>query len=121
MKGDFLGSFETLFLAVLKILGPKAYGMTIHEKMEELLVGSRIVSLGAVYTTMDRLESKGYVKTWHGGASPQRGGRKKRYANLTKAGEAELKRSLEQTVTIVRELGWLERRGLQALGKMVMV
>ena len=55
-RGDNLGEFEQLILAALMMLGPgeNAYGLTIHEQVEKLVTGLRIVSLGAVYTTLDR-------------------------------------------------------------------
>ena len=45
---------------------------------------------GALYTTLDRMEEKGIVRSWFGEATPQRGGRAKRYFALTKAGRAAL-------------------------------
>ena len=66
------------------ILGSEnAYGMTIHEQVEKLAARVRAVSLGSVYTTLDRLEQKGHVKSWFGGATKQRGGRSKRFFEIT--------------------------------------
>src|ERR1035437_1938200 len=88
-KGDNLGEFEQLILTALMILGSgeNAYGMTIHEQAEKLASGLRLVSLGAVYTTLDRLEKKGYVRSWFGGATAERGGRSKRFFEITGSGE----------------------------------
>src|ERR1035438_6837857 len=86
-KGDNLGEFEQLILTALMILRENAYGMTIHEQMEKLASGLRLVSLGAVYTTLDRLEKKGYVRSWFGGATEERGGRSKRFFKITGSGE----------------------------------
>src|SRR5580704_13202828 len=82
-KGDNLGEFEQLILAALLILGENAYGMTIHEQVEKLAAGVRSVSLGSCYTTLDRLEQKGFVKSWFSGPTPERGGRSKRYFEIT--------------------------------------
>src|SRR5436190_14377672 len=94
-KGDYIGEFEQLILAALLILGENAYGMTVHEQVEKLAAGVRSVSLGSCYTTLDRLEQKGYVKSWFGGATEERGGRSKRYFQIQAAGELALKRSMQ--------------------------
>jgi len=109
-KGDNLGEFEQLVLAALLMLGPTGYGMTIHEQVEKLAAGVRSVSLGSVYTTLDRLEQKGYVKSWFGGATEERGGRSKRYFEIQAAGELALKRALRvagNMLTGLREIGGL--------------
>jgi PadR family transcriptional regulator PadR len=105
-KGDFLGEFEQLILTGLMLLGENAYGATIHERMEQLVDGKRFVSLGAVYTTLDRLERKGYVKSWVGGATAERGGRSKRFFKITATGEAGLKNSLHVAGNLLREFGY---------------
>jgi DNA-binding PadR family transcriptional regulator len=107
-KGDNLGEFEQLILAALLMLGENAYGMTIHEQVEKLAAGVRSVSLGSVYTTLDRLEQKGYVKSWFSGPTPERGGRSKRYFEITGAGQKVLKSSAKVAANIVaglREIG----------------
>src|SRR6266404_642526 len=109
-KGDNLGEFEQLVLAALLILGENAYGMTVHEQVEKLAAGVRSVSLGSVYTTLDRLEQKGYVKSWFGGATQERGGRSKRYFEIQAAGQLALKKSLQvagNMLTGLREIGGL--------------
>ena len=92
------------------IVRENAYGMTVHEKVEELAAPVRSVSLGSVYTTLDRLEQKGYVKSWFGGATEERGGRSKRYFEIQAAGELALKRALKvagNMLTGLREIGGL--------------
>jgi PadR family transcriptional regulator, regulatory protein PadR len=109
-KGDNLGEFEQLILAALMILSENAYGMTIHEQVEKLVSGLRIVSLGACYTTLDRLEQKGYVRSWFGGATEERGGRSKRFFEITGSGERVLKNALrvaDNIVVSMRENGGL--------------
>ena len=56
-KGDFLGAFEEIVLLALVQLGDDAYGMTIRREIEDR--SGRTVSIGAVYSTLDRLEFKG--------------------------------------------------------------
>ena len=107
-KGDHLGEFEQLILTALMILRENAYGMTIHEQVEKLAAGFRVVSLGACYTTLDRLEQKGYVRSWFGGATAERGGRSKRFFEITGSGELAVKNALrvaDNMVTGLREIG----------------
>lgn len=103
-KGENLGEFEQLILAALMMLGENAYGMTIHEQVEELAAGIRSVSLGSVYTTLDRLEQKGYVKSWFGDPTAERGGRAKRFFEITGIGQRVLQRSVRITTNVVLAL-----------------
>jgi len=87
-KGDYLGEFEQLVLWALVRLRENAYGMTIRRELEERT--RRVVSIGSVYATLDRLEEKGYVRSRPGEATPERGGRARRYFALTATGAAAL-------------------------------
>jgi PadR family transcriptional regulator PadR len=107
-KSDNVGEFEQLILAALLMLGDNAYGMTVHEQVEKLTAGVRSVSLGSVYTTLDQLEQRGYVKSCFSDPTPERGGRSKRYFEITGAGEKTLKSSAKVAANIVaglREIG----------------
>jgi len=79
-----IGEFEYLLLSATVRLGEGAYGATIRVEIEEAT--GRRCSRGALYTTLDRLESKGLIETWMGGATPQRGGRSKRMVRATPKG-----------------------------------
>jgi PadR family transcriptional regulator PadR len=79
-----LGEFEYLLLTAAVRLGSNAYGAAIREEIEQTI--GRRCSLGALYTTLDRLETKGLLKTWMGEATPQRGGRPKRMVRVTAKG-----------------------------------
>ena len=108
-KSDYLSEIQQWILSALMMLGPgeNAYGMTVHAKVEELAEG-RAVSLGTCYTTLDRLEQAGYVKSWFGGATEERGGRSKRFFEITGAGEKALMKSLrvaDNMVKGLREIG----------------
>lgn len=92
-KGDNLGEFEILVLATLLRLGDQAYGVAIRRELEEQ--AQRQVSIGAVYATLERLEGKALVRARMGEASPERGGRAKRYFNIEAEGERRLRASLE--------------------------
>lgn len=79
-----MGEFEYLLVTAAARLGEKAYGAAIRQEIEDA-TKSRC-SIGALYTTLDRLESKGFVKTWMGDPTPQRGGRPKRMVRVTAKG-----------------------------------
>lgn len=103
-KGEYPGDLEQLVLTAVILLGREAYGMTIHEKVEELAEGCRAVSLGSAYTTLERLEQKGYVKSWFGEATPERGGRAKKYFEITASGESAAKKFFKVADNMVRGL-----------------
>ena len=79
-----IGGFEYLLLSAAASLGEEAYGASIRQQIETAT--GRRCSIGALYTTLDRLEEKGLLKTWMGEATPQRGGRAKRMVHLTAKG-----------------------------------
>jgi PadR family transcriptional regulator PadR len=79
-----LGEFEYLLITAAARLGDGAYGAAIREEIEATT--GRKCSIGALYTTLDRLEAKGLLKTWMGDATPQRGGRAKRVVRVTANG-----------------------------------
>ena len=79
-----LGEFEYLMLTATSRSGEDAYGVTIRQEIEEAT--GHPCSIGALYTTLDRLEAKGFVKTWMGEATPRRGGRPKRMVRITAKG-----------------------------------
>jgi DNA-binding PadR family transcriptional regulator len=101
MKGNHLGEFEELVLLTVYGAEGEAYGVTIQEKLEESV--ERRVSIGAVYAALDRLEGKGYLKSWTGGATEERGGRRKRFFKTTRSGIAVLK-----DMRRIRERIWRE-------------
>ena len=70
-KGDHLGEFEQLVLLAILRLEKDAYGMTVRRELEE--TARRKVTLGSVYGTLDRLEKKGLVRSWHTEPDPVRG------------------------------------------------
>src|SRR5919108_3194114 len=84
-----LGEFEQLVLIALVRLGPEAYGATVRREIEAR--AGREVSISAVYTTLDRLEQKGLVRSRIGEPTPQRGGRRRKYFELLPLGARALK------------------------------
>lgn len=99
---DPLGEFETLVLMAILRLGEDAYGMRIRVELEQR--AGRSSSYGALYTTLDRLEQKGYLSSSTGDPTPERGGRAKKYFQVKAPGEAALKQALAATRNMVRGL-----------------
>jgi len=81
-----LGDFEQLVLLGVLRLADDAYGAAIRQEIHAR--SGRDVSINAVYTTLDRLESKGLLRAWAGEPTPQRGGRRRKFYALTPAGVA---------------------------------
>jgi PadR family transcriptional regulator PadR len=79
-----IGEFEYLLITAAARLGDDAYGAAIREEIAATT--GRSCSIGALYTTLDRLQNKGLLKTWMGEATPQRGGRAKRMVRVTPKG-----------------------------------
>src|SRR5438094_188815 len=88
---EYLGEFEQIVLLAIVRLGEEAYGVPIRREIEKR--ADRHVSVGALYSTLDRLEAKGYVHSWFADATPQRGGRSKRFFRLLPEGAEALARS----------------------------
>jgi DNA-binding PadR family transcriptional regulator len=88
---DYLGEFEHLIVLALLRLEDRAYGVTVRQEIE--FRARREVSIGAVYATLDRLETKGYVKSRYGDPTPERGGRSKRFFRVTAQGIAAVNRT----------------------------
>jgi DNA-binding PadR family transcriptional regulator len=99
-----LGEFEYMLLTTAASLGEDAYGAAIREEMEK--VSQRACSIGALYTTIDRLEKKGLLKTWMGGATAQRGGRARRMVQITPNGVQEAKAFYDAVTRASRRVPW---------------
>jgi PadR family transcriptional regulator PadR len=91
MSRQILGNFEYQILAVLIQTSGDAYGTTIRERIEEQT--DRSISVGALYTTLERLQKKGFVSSRWGEATPERGGRRKRFYKIEAAGHEAVERS----------------------------
>jgi DNA-binding PadR family transcriptional regulator len=87
-----LGQFQQLVLLTVVRLGSNAYGIPIQEELEKR--SGREVSVGAVYTTLRRLQGKGLLTSWRGQPTPERGGRAKEYFAITARGTETLTDSL---------------------------
>lgn len=90
-RNDYLGAFEQIVLLALVRLRNNAYGVTIRREIAER--AGRDVSIGAIYTTLERMERKGLVTSFRGEPTPERGGRGKRYYVIAAPGVEALNRS----------------------------
>jgi PadR family transcriptional regulator len=84
-----LGDFEQLVLLGVLRLGDQAYGAAIRAEIHER--SGRDVSINAVYTTLERLEDKGLLRSRVGAPTPERGGRRRKFYGMRPAGEAALR------------------------------
>jgi DNA-binding PadR family transcriptional regulator len=98
MEERLLGGFETLLLLAVLRLDDNAYGVTIRKQLLEK--AHRTVAFGAIYTGLGRLERKGFVKSWLGEPTAERGGKPKRFYRVTAAGL----RAFNDTQVAVQEL-----------------
>lgn len=91
MSQDYLGEFEQMVLLAVMRLGDGAYGLAVKDELEA--VAGRSPSSGALYTTLDRMERKGFLESSAGASTSERGGRPRRYLRLTPVGREQLARS----------------------------
>ena len=82
------GARERAILHAIRVLYDNAYGVTIQEELERAKID---LSFGAIYTSIEWLEENGFVKSRVGEATPERGGRNKKYFTLTPKGEEALR------------------------------
>lgn len=83
-----LGEFEEVILLLVGILGEEAYAFKIAEEFESQT--KRSVSIGAVHSTLSRLEDKGFLNSKMGKSTAERGGRRKRIYTITAYGKRAL-------------------------------
>lgn len=93
MKGTNLGEFQEVVMLSIMILGENAYGVTIQSEIQKRM--NRNISRGALHTALTRLDEKGYIQSKQGDPTPERGGRRKRYYEVTASGISALKESKE--------------------------
>ncbi len=86
MKGSHLGELEELVLLTVGILQKEAYGVNVLQEIKEQT--GRSVNISAIHAVLTRLEDKKLLKSDMGGATSERGGRRKRFYTLTAAGRA---------------------------------
>ena len=93
-----LGEFEETTLLLVGILGSEAYAFNLAKEFQEKL--SRTVSIGAIHSTLNRLEKKGIVKSEIGGPTAKRGGRRRRVFSITAEGQRVLLASRDTKLSL---------------------
>ena len=93
MKGTYIGELEELILLTVGILYKKAYGVAVMDEIEKQT--GRKLNISAVHAVLQRLESKGYVKSEMSDPTTERGGRRKKIFILTAAGKRVLEEANE--------------------------
>jgi len=88
MQRTNLGEFEELVLLIAAVLHDNAYGISVMQEIENQT--GREINISAVHSALDRLEQKGYLKSYMGGATNERGGRRKRLFSVTASGARAL-------------------------------
>ena len=97
-----LGELELVVLLALVRLGEGAYGAGIREEVRRRT--GRRISPGAIYPTLDRLERRGFVRSYAGDPVAERGGRSKRHFVIRPAGLSELRRTWNQYAALAEGL-----------------
>jgi PadR family transcriptional regulator PadR len=100
----YIAEFEELVLLAILKLGKNAYGAAIHETLEE---AGRRTSIGALYTTLSRLEAKGFLGSRMGESTFERGGRAKKYFKVQSSGERALREARTAREKLSPEFGFL--------------
>ena len=101
MKETRLGEFEEVILLLVGILGKEAYAFKLAEEFESQT--ERPVSIGAVHSTLTRLEDKGFLKSEMGKSTAERGGRRKRIYTITAYGRRVLEASRDFRVSLWKQ------------------
>ena len=93
MKGTNIGEFEELVLLTIAMLMEDAYSVAICDELEKTT--GRAAKLGVVHSVLNRLEEKGLAESQLGKATKTRGGKRKRFYQVTNAGKAALIKTKE--------------------------
>jgi DNA-binding PadR family transcriptional regulator len=109
MPRQNLGELEQILILTLLRLGGESYGAAIRAEILETT--GRSVTPGAIYPTLDRLESRGLLKSRLGDPTPERGGRARRQFKVTPAGLREVRRSWKLTADLAAGLTILRTSG----------
>lgn len=102
MKGTYLGELEELILLTVGALVENAYGVAVMDEIERQT--DRRLNISAVHSVLKRLESKGLVKSEMGGATNERGGRRKRFFKLTIQGKKALEDSMQVRSSLYQQI-----------------
>src|SRR5207237_9719155 len=106
-RKEQLGNFELMVMLAIIRIGENAYGVPVLEELEKRT--GRDVAIGSVYAALERLEDKGFVTSELGEATPERGGRAKKYFQVTARGLKEVRETQRALVKLWQGLPELER------------
>ncbi len=106
MPRALLTDFELMILLAILRVGAHAYGVPIAREIES--TGRRTVILGAVYAALERLERNGLVTSRMGNPSPERGGRAKRFFDVTPQGLKAVKDTQRSLVALWKGVAQLK-------------
>jgi DNA-binding PadR family transcriptional regulator len=109
-RTNYLGEFELLVMLAVIRLGEGAYGVPISREIEQQT--GRDVAFATVYATLERLQHKGFVGSALGEATPERGGRAKRFFRVTPAGLRTVRETKQSLIRLWRGLRELEGGGV---------
>ncbi|WP_425392005.1 PadR family transcriptional regulator [Ekhidna sp.] len=110
MRGEHLGELEELVLLTVGSLTDHAYAVAILEEIKTNT--NRNMDVTAIHSVLRRLEKKGYVSSEMGGASKERGGRRKRMFTLTKVGRKVLDETMDLRYSLYQKLPKMTFAGL---------
>ena len=102
MQRNHLGEFEELVLLTVAVMNGESYGALILQELSGR--AGRTIQLSAIHVALYRLEEKGLVRSQLGGATKERGGRRKRIFSITPSGMAvltEMRRVREQLWNLI--------------------
>lgn len=102
MKGEHIGELEELVLLTVGSLYKEAYAVAILEEIGNAT--KRKMDVTAIHSVLRRLEKKGLVKSEMGGATNERGGRRKRFFTLTQGGRKVLEDTMELRISLYNKL-----------------
>jgi PadR family transcriptional regulator PadR len=102
MKQQSLGEFEELVLLMVAALHNEAYGVAILQNLEEKQ--EKKINVSAVHVALKRLEDKGFVKSKFGGITEERGGRRKKFYNITALGKKMLDNQYALRTSIYKQI-----------------
>ncbi len=110
MKGTYLGELEELILLTVALLGDDAYGVAIQKELKRK--ANRGIAISAIHSALGRLETKGFVESTFGEATPERGGKRKRIFKVTAYGIKSLEEAKELKQSYWTEIPQLSIEGL---------
>jgi PadR family transcriptional regulator, regulatory protein PadR len=108
MQRHLLTDFELMILLAILRIGEEAYGVRIAEEIGR--IAQRTVLLGAAYAALERLERNELVTSSVGDPTPERGGRAKRFYEVTPRGLRAVKQTQDALVALWTDVPQLKER-----------